>query len=275
MIHLVTASGLPVRRACQAVGLGRATYYRPGVDWARRDAPVIEALTTLGATRPRWGFWKYMDRLRFTGHRWNHKRVWRVYCQLRLNLPRRTKKRLLTRPAQPLVVLPHPNAVWALDFMSDTLYGGRRFRTLNILDEGVREVLAIEVDTSLPAERVLRVLDQVTAWRGQPQAIRLDNGPEFLADRFASWCADRGIALRYIQPGKPNQNAFIERFNRTFRHEVLDAYVFESLDQVREISAEWMREYNEERPHDALARVPPATYRAQITARSSPLEVSP
>jgi putative transposase len=243
--------------------------------WAQRDAPVIEALTTLGATKPRWGFWKYVDRLRFTGHRWNHTRVWRVSCQLRLNLPRRTKKRLLTRPAQPLGVLPHPNAVWAVDFMSDTLYGGRRFRTFNILDEGVREVLAMEVDTSLPAERVIRVLEQVVAWRGQPQAIRLDNGPEFLADRFASWCADRGIALRYIQPGKPNQNAFIERFNRTVRHEVLDAYVFESLDQVREISAQWMQEYNEERPHDALARVPPATYRAQITARSSPLEVSP
>ena len=267
--------GLPVQRACQAVGLSRATYYRPVVDWAQRDAAVMEALTMLGATKPRWGFWKYVDRLRNTGHRWNHKRLWRVYCQLQLNLPRRTKKRLLTRPAQPLVVLPHPNAVWALDFMSDTLYGGRRFRTLNILDEGVREVLAIEVDTSLPAARVLRVLDQVTAWRGQPQAIGLDNGPEFLADRFASWCADRGVALRYIQPGQPNQNAFIERFNRTYRHEVLDAYVFESLDQVREISAQWMQEYNEERPHDALARVPPATYRAQITASSSPLAMSP
>lgn len=183
---MVTQGGLPVQRACQAVGLGRATYYRPLVDWARRDAAVMEALSTLGATRPRWGFWKYVDRLRFTGHCWNHKRVWRVYCQLRLNLPRRTKKRLLTRPAQPLVVFPQPNAVWALDFMGDTLHGGRRFRTLNILDEGVREVLAIEVDTSLPAERVLRVLDQVAAWRGQPQAIRLENGPEFLADRFAS-----------------------------------------------------------------------------------------
>ena len=127
-------------------------------------------------------------------------------------------------------MLPQSNAVWALDFMSDTLYGGRRFRTFNILDEGVREVLAIEVDTSLPAERAIRVLEQVTAWRDQPQAIRLDNGPEFLANRFTSWCADRGIALRYIQPGQPNQNAFVERFNRMFRHEVLDAYVFESLD---------------------------------------------
>ena len=172
-------------------------------------------------------------------------------------------------------VIPHPNVVWARDFMSDALYGGRRFRTLNILDEGVREMLAIEVDTSLPAERVIRVLEQVTAWRGQPQTIRLDNGPEFLADRFAVWCADRGIALRYIQPGKPNQNAFVERFNRTFRHEVLDAYVFESLDQVREISAEWIREYNEERPHDTWDGMPPSVFRAHQTVGSSPLELSP
>jgi putative transposase len=273
--HLVTQGGLPVQRACQAVGLSRATYYRPVVNWALRDGPVIEALTALSTTNPRWGFWKYVDRLRLTGHRWNHKRLWRLYCRLRLNLPRRAKKRLPVRPRHPMAVIPQPNVVWALDFMSDTLYGRRRFRTFNILDEGVREVLAVEVDTSLPAERVIRVLEQVTAWRGQPQAIRLDNGPEFLADRFVNWCADRGIALRYIQPGRPNQNAFVERFNRTFRHEVLDAYVFESLDQVREISAAWMREYNEERPHDALARVPPTTYQAQITARSSLIELSP
>lgn len=275
MTHLVTVNGLPVQRACAAVRLGRATAYRPRVDWAQRDAPVIAALTTLVAAKSRWGFWKCVDRLRWDGHPWNHKRLWRVSCQLRLNLPRRTKKRLPVRLRQPLVVIPQPNAVWAVDFMSDTLYGGRRFRTLNILDEGVREVLAIEVDTSLSADRVIRVLEQVVAWRGQPQAIRLDHGPEFLADRFANWCGDRGIALRYIQPGKPNQHAFIERFNRTFRHELLDAYVFESLDQVRELSAQWMQEYNEERPHDALARVPPATYRAQQMAGRSPLKLSP
>ena len=151
--------------------------------------------------------------------------------------------------------------------MSDTLYGGRRFRTLNVLDEGVREGLAIEIDTSLPAERVVRVLEQVVAWRGQPQAIRLDNGPELIADRFMTWCVDRGIELRYIQPGKPDQNAFIERFNRTYRTEVLNAYVFESLDQVREITAEWLRSYNEERPHAALAGLPPTLYRAQLEAR--------
>jgi putative transposase len=195
-------------------------------------------------------------------------------AQLEARSPRRTKKRLPIRLRQPLTVVPQPNTVWAVDFMSDTLYGGRRFRTLNILDEGVREGLAIEIDTSLPAERVVRVLDQVVAWRGRPQALRLDNGPELLADRFITWCAERGIELRYIQPGKPDQNAFIERFNRTYRTEVLNAYVFESLDQVREISAEWLQSYNEERPHDALAGLPPAKYRAQLEARSSPLIVS-
>lgn len=271
---MVTQGGLPVQRACAAVGLGRATYYRPLVDWARRDAPVIAALTTLVAAKSRWGFWKCCDRLRLDGHLWNHKRMWRVYCQLRLNLPRRTKKRLPVRVRQPLTVVPQPNVVWAVDFMSDTLYGGRRFRTLNVLDEGVREGLAIEIDTSLPAERVIRVLEQVVSWRGQPQAIRLDNGPELIADRFMTWCGERGIALRYIQPGKPNQNAYIERFNRTYRSEVLSAYVFESLEQVREISAEWLQSYNEERPHDALAGVPPTTYRAQLEARSSPVAVS-
>jgi putative transposase len=216
-----------------------------------------------------------VDRLRNTGHRWNQKRLWRVYCQLRLNLPRRTKKRVPALVVQPLDVSPQPNVGWAVDFMSDTLYGGRRFRTFNILDEGVREVLAIDVDKSLPAERVIRILEQVTAWRGHPQAIRLDNGPEFLADRFASWCTDRGIALRYIQPGHPNQNAFVERFNRTFRHEVLDASEFESLDQVREVSAEWMREYNEERPHDTLDGMPPTSFRVRMTAGRSPLILSP
>lgn len=267
-------NGLPVQRACRAVGLGRATYYRPRVDWARRDAPVIAALTTLVAAKSRWGFWKCRDRLRLDGHPWNHKRLWRVYCQLRLNLPRRTKKRLPSRLRQPLTVIPQPNTVWAVDFMSDTLYGGRRFRTLNVLDEGVREGLAIEVDTSLPAERVIRVLEQVVTWRGRPQALRLDNGPELVADRFISWCVERGIELRYIQPGKPNQNAFIERFNRTYRTEVLNAYVFESLEQVREISAEWLLSYNEERPHDTLGGLPPAVYRAQLEAESSPMPLS-
>lgn len=173
------------------------------------------------------------------------------------------------------MVVPQPNVVWAMAFMSDTLDGGRRFRTLNILDEGVREGLTIEMDTARPAARVIRVLEQLVAWRGRPQPIRLEKGPELLAELFMAWCTERGIELRDIQPGKPDQNAFIERFNRTYRTEVLDAFVFDSLDQVREISAEGLQSDNEERPHDALAGLPPAVYRTQLDARSSPLPVSP
>jgi len=204
---------MSIRRSCQLVNLSRAAYYREENKFAVRDAPVVEALNAVVAKHGRWGFWKCHDRLRLEGHPWNHKRVWRVYCQMKLNLPRRVKRRL-TRPAQPLNAPLLPNEIWSLDFMSDSLYQGRRFRTLNVLDEGVREGLAIEIDTSLPAQRVVRTLQQLETWRGLPKAIRLDNGPELTSQYLGDWCKDKGIELRFIQPGKPNQNAFIERFNR-------------------------------------------------------------
>ena len=167
-----------------------------------------------------------------------------------------------------------PNKVWSLDFVHGTLYVGRRFRTLNVKDEGMREALAIEVDTSLPAARVVRVLDQIKSWCGIPEAIRCDNRPELLSDAFRSWCEENDVEIKYIQPGKPNQNAFIERFNRTFRSEVLSAYLFEDLDQVRQIAWEWMIEYNEERPHDALGKIPPRAFREKVEAGNSSYKLS-
>ena len=262
-------AGLPVARACKAARLSRAAYYRRGVDWAERDRPVVEALNRVVSRHGRWGFWKCHDRLRLEGYTWNPKRTYRVYCAMKLNLPRRAKRRLPVRLRQPLEVTAAVNQVWSLDFMSDCLYDGRRFRTLNVLDEGVREALGIEIDTSLPARRVVRVLDRLVNWRGAPLAIRLDNGPELLATEFVTWCERHGIELRYIQPGKPDQNAFIERFNRSYREEVLDAYVFVDLDEVRQISREWLRSYNEERPHDALGSLPPALYRERLAAKNS------
>ena len=139
---------------------------------------------------------------------------------MKLNLPRRTKRRLPQRVQQPMIVEARANAEWSMDFMSDTLYQGRRFRILNILDEGVREVLDIVVDTSIPGGRVVRTLDRLVEWRGKPDAIRVDNGPEYLSQVFTDWCRRNHVQLHYIQPGKPNQNAYIERFNRTFRHEL-------------------------------------------------------
>lgn len=265
--------GLSRLRACAALQLSRSSWYRSGAR-GHGDDEVIAALNALVEKRPRWGFWKCYDRLRLNGHPWNHKRVYRVYKMMKLNLPRRTKRRLPKRIQQPMAVAARPNVHWSMDFMSDTLYHGRRFRTLNVLDEGVREILDIVIDTSIPGAGVVRTLDRLIEWRGKPEAIRVDNGPEYLSQVFADWCQNHGVALNYIQPGKPNQNAYIERFNRTFRHEVLDAYLFESLSQVREITRHWMTEYNEERPHDSLGRIPPAMFRRQVeNAGNSTLEL--
>lgn len=266
--------GLSVKRSCQAVGLSRAAWYKQPEDRLARDSEVIAALNRVTDKNRRWGFWKCYRRLRLDGKPWNHKRVYRVYCELGLNHKRRTKRRLPSRIKQPLEVPSVPNAVWALDFMSDALYIGRRFRTLNVLDEGVREALAIEIDTSLPGERVVRVLKRLSVWRGLPQAIRCDNGPELISQVFVDWCKGQGIEIRYIQPGKPNQNAFIERFNRTYREEVLSNYLFENLDQVREITQDWLTAYNERRPHDALDGLPPAVFREQINKKVSTLKLS-
>lgn len=205
---------------------------------------------------------------------WNHKRLYRVYCRLHLNLPRRAKKRLPTRTRVALAVPLAPEHVWSVDFMHDRLYAGRAFRTFNVVDDFAREGLAIEVDTSIGAERVIRTLENILAWRGCPRAIRCDNGPEFLAHRFVAWCVERAIEIRYIQPGKPNQNAFIERFNRTFRHTVLDLYLFNDLDEVRETAHRFLTDYNERRPHDSLGDLPPAVYRRQHEAQCSTSDVS-
>jgi len=179
--------------------------------------------------------------LRNQGVTWNHKQVWRIYKQIGLNLPRRTKKRLPRIIKEPLIASQEPNTMWALDFMYDTLYYGRSFRILNVIDESNREVLAIEVDLSLPAARVVRVMEQLEEMVGLPKSIRLDNGSELRSAVFTSWCAEKGVELKFIQPGKPQQNAFIKRFNRTYRHEVLNAHIFESLEQVRDITEEWSR----------------------------------
>ncbi len=237
---------------------------------------MLEALNGVVEQHPRWGFWMCDHRLRLLGQAWHHKRVYRVYKAMKLNLPRRAKRRLPHRVQQPMAVAARANAEWSMDFMADTLYQGRRFRTLNILDEGGREAFAIVIDTSIPGTRVVRTLERLVEWRGKPDAIRVDNGPEYLSQVLTAWGQAQGVTLRYIQPGQPNQNASSERFNRTFRHEGLDAYVFESLRQVREITRHWITAYNADRPHYSLGSIPPAMFRRQVEhARHSTLEVSP
>lgn len=253
-------------KACVIVGLPRCAWYRPDPSKVRlkRDEEVIDALNEVVARYPRWGFWKCFHRLRLDGRRWNHKLVWRVYKSLGLNLKRRTKKRLPERTPAPLDVPPVVNHSWSFDFMSDALYSGTRFRVLNIIDEGVREVLDIVVDTSITSQRLVRVFEQLKRDRGVPSRIRCDNGPEMTSEAFTSWCRSQGVEIDYITPGKPNQNAYIERFNRSFRNEVLDPHIFSNLAEVRELSWAWMLSYNEERPHESLGNIPPADFRRRI-----------
>lgn len=270
-MFLVTEHELSVLRACAITRFSRAAYYREPKAALERDADVIAALQAVVEKHPRQGFWKCYARLRRQGHPWNHKRVYRVYCALKLNLPRRTKKRLPTRVRQPLDAPATLNTVWALDFMSDALYGGRKFRTLNIIDEGNREGLMIDVAFSIPSTRVIRALDRLVSIYGRPAALRMDNGPELISEALAAWCEERKITMHHIQPGKPDQNAYIERFNRSYREEVLDAYLFGSIEEVQSISDEWLEDYNTERPHDSLGQVPPRSFlpRKPIPGESS------
>ncbi len=194
------------------------------------------------------------------GYGWHHKRVYRIYCELRLDKRRRGKRRLPSRNPEPLAVPAQPNHCWSMDFMCDSLQCGRRFRTFNLVDDFNREALAIEIDLNLPSQRVVRVLERVVAWRGYPNKLRMDNGPEFISVTLASWAEKHCIALEFIKPGKPTQNFFIERFNRTYRTEILNMYVFITLNEVRELTENWITEYNEERPHDALNDLTPWEY---------------
>ncbi len=271
----MTEHGLSVMRACRIVRFSRAAYYRREMTTLEHDAEVIAGLQEIVEQHPRSGFWKCFRRLRRQGYGWNHKRVHRVYCALKLNLPRRTRRRVPTRLRQPLEAPRRLNGIWAMDFMSDALYGGRKFRTLNVLDEGNREGLAVDVSTSIPSVRVIRILDELVAVHGRPEALRVDNGPELISDAFLTWCREREIEVRHIQPGKPDQNAYIERFNRSYREGVLDAYVFGSIDEVQAVTEQWLEDYNSERPHDSLGQVPPRSFMPRpAPARESSYQLS-
>lgn len=247
---MVSEHGISQRQACRAAGVARTSlqYLRK----AKQDEPIIEQLRILTEKHPAIGFWQIYHRLRRQGFDWNHKRVYRVYTAMKLNIRRRHKKRLPARVKQALFVPENINQVWSVDFMSDSLWDGRKFRLLNVVDDYNREVLAIETDLSLPTLRLIRVLEQLREHRGLPQMIRVDNGPEFISHKLDMWCKENKITLVFIQPGKPTQNAYVERCNGNIRRELLNVYVFKTLDEVREKAEEWMVDYNYHRPHHAL-----------------------
>lgn len=242
-------------------------YYKPK---ERDDQLYRDKLIEWSMLHNKWGYKKLYDVFRDEGYRVNHKRIYRLYTELGLNLRRRSRKRIQLRPKECLLQPLFPNLTWSMDFMHDTLSNGIRFRSFNVIDDFNREALNLTIDTSLPSKRIIRELDKLIAWRGAPKAIRMDNGPEFIAHDMEQWADDRGIELKFIQKGKPNQNGYVERFNRTFRDEVLGAFSFRSLKEVKMLSEAWIGVYNHKRPHEAIKNKPPVKFMQERLRGSSP-----
>lgn len=253
------------RRACHLASLGRST-----ARYRRRraaDVPLRTQLLTLAQQHPRYGYRRLHALLRRAGWRVNRKRVERLYRAAALAVRRSRRKRLAAaRHPLPLPVRLH--ARWSMDFVEDRLAGGRPFRTFNVVDDYSRECLVIEVASSLPAARVMQVLEVLTAQRGRPDGIVLDNGPEFIAHVFLRWTAQAGITLDFIEPGKPVQNAFVESFNGKFRDECLNQHWFLDLTDARQTIEAWRQHYNQHRPHSALGYQTPDAVAAQAVGLS-------
>lgn len=251
------AGATSISHACKTFGLSQSCYHYLAKN--REDNAVIaDWLVRLTSAYRDWGFGLCFLHLRnVKGFKWNHKRVYRIYRDLELNLRIKPRKRLIRAIPEPLAVPAAINQTWSMDFMHDQLSDGRSFRLLNILDDFNRQGLAMEVDISLPASRVIRTLEQIIEWRGKPASIRCDNGPEYISGALQAWADRQKIALLYIQPGNPQQNAYIERYNRTVRYAWLASNFFNDIGQVQEIATRWLWTYNNERPSMALGGITP------------------
>jgi len=247
------------RHACRLLGLARSTHrYRARTN--ERDTRLRERLKELAAKRMRFGYRRLTVLLVREGITANHKRVYRLYREEGLAMRIRQRRRIRWTGAVSGPVVTRANQRWSIDFVSDCVSTGRVIRMLTVVDDCTRECPAIEVDTSLGGLRVRRVLDRIASERGLPEAIVLDNGPEFRGRALAAWSEERGVRLEFIQPGKPAQNAFVESFNGRLRDECLNANWFTSLSDARRKIEDWRQDYNQQRPHSSLNYLPPAEF---------------
>ena len=256
--HLVSAHGFSQRRACRLANLNLSTWQ---YEARKQDRDGLRSrLKELAGERRRFGYRRLHVLLRREGWRVNHKAVHRIYVEEGLQVRKRKRKRVSRSERRPMLIPQAPNQRWSMDFQHDLLATGQRFRTLNIVDDFSRECPAIEVDTSLPGTRVVRVLDRLAETRGLPAEIVLDNGPEMIGKALDEWAYRKGVRLNFIEPGKPVQNAFVESFNGRFRDECLNEHWFLHLADARRIIEAWRIDYNRNRPHSALGYATPEDF---------------
>ena len=248
---------ISVRMACLIFVVSETCYrYQPKL--SDENELIADKLIDLTEDNGNWGFGLCFLYLRnVKGYGWNHKRVYRIYRELELNLRIKPKKRLIREKPESLSVPDAINECWSMDFMHDQLADGRSFRLFNVIDDFNREGLVIDVDFSLPAERVKRSLNQLIEWRGKPKTIRSDNGPEYISKVMADWAKDQKIELLFIQPGNPQQNAYVERYNRTVRYDWLARIIFSDIPEVQEYATKWLWHYNNERPSMGIGGITP------------------
>lgn len=260
----VAAARCSIRQASEVFSVSEFCYrYRAKL--SSENAEIADLLVRLTHNQRNWGFGLCFLYLRnVKGYPWNHKRVYRLYRELELNLRIKPRKRLIREKPEPLAVPTATNISWSMNFMHDQLEDGRSYRLFNVIDDYNREDLGIEVDLSLPSERVIRALNQIIEWRGKPMQIRCDNGPEYISATLAAWTKRHDIKLVFIQPGNPQQNAYIERYNRTVRYDWLAQYLFHSIEEVQEYATRWLWTYNNERPNMALGGITPQQKLAMV-----------
>ena len=263
--RIKTVTQQSVRCCCRVLGIRRTTYYarKRGIRPEQKDALLAKVLRVTAEEHLSWGFWKIFDYLRLHGIiQDNHKRVYRIWCEEKLNLRPSPKRQRIYREYQELLSPDGINEGWAMDFVSDWVVGPTRkqIRIINIMDEGSRRALWTEAHKSMPGKKLTDILDNVVEYRGRPSYIRCDNGPELISNSLKEWAQKNDIELRYIQPGKPSQNGLIERLNKTLRQECLNLTWFRSLAQLNEEIQSWSQTYNLRRPHNNLGKMTPDQY---------------
>lgn len=265
-VRIMKSRGMSERHALRVMGMSASS-----LRYVRQpdgNADLRQRIVEMAQRHRRYGAPMIYLKLRQAGHRVNHKRVERLYTLEQLQVRRRRRKKIPPGDRQPLIRPGAANEVWSMDFVFDRIASGRAIKCLAIVDDATHEAVAVIPEHSIGGDHLVRLLDEVCATRGKPSVIRTDNGKEFTGRAMLTWAHRHGVALRLIEPGKPNQNAYIESFNGRLRDECLNEHWFVSLHHARAVIRAWTRDYNEERPKKSLGGLTPAAYARQLAAKA-------